>query len=128
MSRKPRIDTDGAPPLSDNPFAALAGALGELPPGVAPEAPPEHAPPPAELREKIVLRREKKGRGGKTVTVIEGLQRSADVMQTMARELRRSLGCAVHVEAATIVVGGAQAERIREWLAARGATRIVIGN
>jgi translation initiation factor 1 (eIF-1/SUI1) len=46
----------------------------------------------------------------------------------MAQELRRSLGCGAHVEGATIVVSGAQADRIRDFLSARGATRIVIGN
>jgi translation initiation factor 1 len=129
MSRKPKISTDGAPPLSSNPFAALQGALGDLPPGESP-APREETkdPAPTQLRGKIVLRREKKGRGGKTATVIEGLSLSDDARESLAQELRRNLGCGAHVEGATIVVSGAQAERIRELLAARGATRIVIGN
>lgn len=129
MSRKPKISTDGAPPLSSNPFAAIGGALGELPPGeseVVPEAPA--VAETSTLRGKIVLRREKKGRGGKTATVIEGLTLAADAMEALAQELRRSLGCGAHVEGATIVVSGAQAERIRDLLAARGAKRIVIGN
>jgi translation initiation factor 1 len=128
MSRKPKIPTDGAPPLSSNPFASLQGALGELPPG---ERAPEPEPPRAPAKKpqgKIVLRREKKGRGGKTATVIEGLALAHDALEDLAQELRRSLGCGAHVEDATIVVSGAQAERIRELLLARGATRIVIGN
>jgi translation initiation factor 1 len=131
VSRKSRIRTDGAPPLSANPFAVLEGAFGDLPLGDVEDT----APPPAQADaspprpgEKIVLRREKKGRGGKTATIIEGLQRSDDALQAMARELRRSLGCGAHVEAMTIVVSGAQTERVRDWLAARGATRLVIGN
>jgi translation initiation factor 1 len=129
-SRKSKIRTDGGPPLSTNPFAALEGALGDLPPGQA-AAPPEPSPAdasPPRLRGKIVLRREKKGRGGKTATVLEGLQLPDDALELMAQELRRSLGCGAHVEGATIVVSGAQADRIRDFLSARGATRIVIGN
>ena len=127
MSRKPKIPTDGAPPLSSNPFASLQGALGDLPPGER-VAEPEARAPAKMPQGKIVLRREKKGRGGKTATVIEGLALAHDALEELAQELRRSLGCGAHVEDATIVVSGAQAERIRELLMARGATRIVIGN
>ena len=132
MSRKPRIPTDGAPPLSANPFAALQGALGELPPGEAVAAAPEPERAPVDggslAHGKLVLRREKKGRGGKTATVIEGLQVPEAALEDMAQQLRRQLGCGAHVEGATIVVSGAQTDRVRDWLAARGATRIVIGN
>jgi translation initiation factor 1 len=132
MSRKPRISTDGAPPLSANPFAALQDALGELPPGQTATAAPEPDPAPSDspslLHGKLVLRREKKGRGGKTATVIEGLQLPEPALQDMAQRLRRHLGCGAHVEGATIVLSGAQTDRVRDWLAAQGATRIVIGN
>jgi translation initiation factor 1 len=132
MSRKPKIPTDGAPPLSSNPFAALAGALGDLPPAPAAEQ-PEAPRAPADagslrLRGKIVVRREKKRRGGKTATVLEGLQLSDDALEILAQELRRSLGCGAYVEGATVVVSGAQIDRIRDFLSARGAKRIVIGN
>jgi translation initiation factor 1 len=133
MSRKPRIPTDGAPPLSTNPFAALQGALGELPPGDAAaiaEPAPEPAPTdaPSLARGKLVLRRETKGRGGKTATVIEGLRLPEAALQDMAQRLRRHLGCGAHVEGTTIVLSGAQTDRVRDWLAAQGATRIVIGS
>ena len=132
MSRKPRIPTDGAPPLSTNPFAALQGALGELPPGDAVTATPipSIAPidSPSLVHGRLVLRREKKGRGGKTATVIEGLTVPEPALHDVAQRLRRQLGCGAHVEGATIVVGGAQTGRVREWLSAQGATRIVIGN
>jgi translation initiation factor 1 len=130
MSRKPKISTDGAPPLSSNPFAALGGVIEDLPPGEIPAAAREETkdPVPTQLRGKLVLRREKKGRGGKTATVIEGLSLSDDAREALAQELRRNLGCGAHVEGATIVVSGAQTQRIRDLLAARGATRIIIGN
>lgn len=132
MSRKPRISTDGAPPLSANPFAALQDALGELPPGEAATAAPEPSPAstdsPSLLHGKLILRREKKGRGGKTATVIEGLKLPEPALQDMAQRLRRHLGCGAHVEGTTIVLSGAQTDRVRDWLSAQGATRIVIGS
>lgn len=132
MSRKPRIPTDGAPSLSTNPFAALQGALGELPPGDAVTAPPEPSleliDSPSLVHGRLVLRREKKGRGGKTATVIEGLALPEPALQDVAQRLRRQLGCGAHVEGAAIVLSGAQTDRVREWLLAEGATRIVIGN
>lgn len=133
MSRKPKIPTDGAPPLTDNPFAALQGALGELPAGAPPAADPGRPaapadPSPPQLRGTIVIRREKKGRGGKTVTVVEGLGLPPEALATMAQQLRRHLGSGAHVEGEAIVVTGAQTTRVRDWLSARGAGRIVIGN
>jgi len=137
MSRKPKISTDGAPTLSSNPFAALGGALGDLPPGEATEpSPPEPKPKPvgasaggaSTLRGKIVVRREKKGRGGKTATVIEGLSLRPAGLTDMAKRMRRSFGCGAKVEGETIVLTGTLTERVRDWLLAEGATRVVIGN
>jgi translation initiation factor 1 len=133
MSRKPRVPTDGAPALSSNPFAALGGALGDLPPGAPPSTPPDEVAEPADapapaLRGKIVVRREKKGRGGKAVTVIDGLRLPPEALADMAQQLRRSLGCGAHVEGETLVLTGAQTDRVHDWLSAKGATRIVIGN
>ncbi len=138
MSRKPKVPTDGAPPLSSNPFAALQGALGDLPsadpppasatpPAAEPDAAPRQPAGPA-LRGKIVVRREKKGRGGKTATVIEGLGLAPGALEAMAKQLRRRLGCGAHVEGTTVVLTGAQTERVRDWLVTQGATRVVVGN
>jgi translation initiation factor 1 len=132
MSRKPRIPTDGAPPLSTNPFAALQGTLDQLPPGDAVTAAPESSLAPIDspslAHGRLVLRREKRGRGGKTATVIEGLALPEPGLQDLAQRLRRQLGCGAQVEGATIVLSGAQTTRVRDWLSAQGATRIVIGN
>ncbi|MEM9456944.1 MAG: translation initiation factor [Myxococcota bacterium] len=136
MSRKPKISTDGAPPLTDNPFAALQGSLGDLPEAELPTEPPTMPTSPtpptssaaAPFRGKIVIRREKKGRGGKTVTVIEGLGQPPEALADTAQQLRRNLGTGAHVEGTTIVVTGAQGQRIRDWLSSRGAHRVVLGN
>ena len=77
---------------------------------------------------KIVLRREKKGRGGKTATIVEGIKRPPSALERIARDLRKMLGCGASVEGDTIVVQGDMAARIEPWLVARGAKKVVIGN
>jgi len=77
---------------------------------------------------KIVVRREKKGRGGKTATVVEGIKRPPSALERIARDLRKALGCGASVEGDTIVVQGDMAARIEPWLVARGAKKVVIGN
>jgi len=80
------------------------------------------------LRGKIVVRREKKGRGGKTATIVEGLEASPETLADMAQRLRRSLGCGAKAEEHILVITGAQTERVRQWLLAEGATRVIVGN
>ena len=96
----------------------------------------DEPPPPAASPEaldfggapKIVLRREKKGRGGKTATVVEGLRLPPSALERIARDLKRALGCGATIEGDTIVVQGDMAARIEPWLVARGAKKVVIGN
>lgn len=102
--------------------------------GSAPDSPVAE-PPPATVdvvdfggAAKIVLRREKKGRGGKTATVVEGIKLPPSGLERIARDLKRALGCGATVEGATIVVQGDMSARIEPWLLARGVRKVVIGN
>ena len=122
------------------PPAAPAGTLGDLlrkqgmsvaDPAPRPEpASPAPAVEPADFggATKLVLRREKKGRGGKTATVIEGMRLPPSALDRIARELKRALGCGATIEGNTIVVQGVVSARIAPWLAARGAKKIIVGN
>ena len=74
---------------------------------------------------KAVLRMERKGRGGKTVTVIAQLPGEQSALEQVARDLRRALGCGARVEGAEVVVQGDVRERVRAWLAERGVRRVV---
>jgi translation initiation factor 1 len=75
-----------------------------------------------------VVRRERKGHGGKTATVIAGLALPASELERVARALRRGLGCGAGVAGEQVVVQGDQSERVRAWLASRGARRVVAGS
>lgn len=100
----------------------------------APAAPAPPSPPrtPGELAfdrvGKLVLRREKKGRGGKTVIVIEGLGWRGRQLDDLARALRKAFGCGSSVEGATVILQGDMTERTQRWLSDRGARQVVIGN
>lgn len=133
MSKKKRIDTSDERTLTGTPFSALGSLLRDAPEGPAPEeAPPPGPDTPKEAADrssrKVVIRREKKGRGGKTATVIEGLPEAAAELERVVRDLRARLGCGGQVEGNTIVLHGAQTERVKAWLEARGFPRIVVAN
>lgn len=77
---------------------------------------------------KIVVRRERKGRGGKTATIVAGLAMKPKQLDAFAKDLKRALGCAATVDGDTIVLGGDLTTRVAAWLQQHGAKRIVIGN
>ncbi|MBX7193829.1 MAG: translation initiation factor [Sandaracinaceae bacterium] len=110
-----------------NPFSKLAALKDSLPEGekVAPTA----APPPIDRRfaNKLVVAKSRKGRGGKTVTAIRGLEAHGEQLEAIARELKKALGCGASVEDGEVLVQGEQEKRVAAWLEAQGAKRVVIG-
>jgi translation initiation factor 1 len=75
-------------------------------------------PVPAKLT--CVLRLEKKGRGGKTVTVVANLPRNAAFLASLASELKRACGTGGSAQEDTVEVQGDHRERLRPLLAAKG--------
>ena len=132
-SRKHQIPE--AAEVTNTPLAELLRAKGysEKIPPTAPASPtPTSAPDQADRllarAGKLVLRREKKGRGGKTVTLLSGLELHPAGYEEVAKALRKGLGCGSSVEAKTIVLQGDIQERAETWLRAHGATKVVQGN
>ena len=140
MSREKhkKIDTGGKPaPALQNPFAALAGieALQNLPPAPEPAKPaaaPEKIQPVRKNRGRLVLRRETKERGGKTVVVISGFAEgvpgaSAVLIADLAKELKGKLGCGGTFDRQEITLQGDRAAQVAQLLeqigfAVRGVT------
>lgn len=118
--------------LQHNPFAALRPeGSPEARPDPTPSAPNPSAPESPEPETgwgagKIVLRREKKGRGGKTVTRIEGLPPAR--LPALASEMKRGLGCGAKVEGEALILLGSLVDRAADWLRDQGAPRIIEGN
>ncbi len=68
------------------------------------------------------LRIEKSGRGGKTVTVVDGLPRNQLFLQRLVKELKRACGSGGTAGAVAVEIQGDHRERIRTLLAAKGWT------
>ena len=66
------------------------------------------------------LRMEKKGRGGKTMTVVDGLPRNTAFLKDLCAELNRFCGTGGAVEEGAIDLQGDLRERLRPHLAAKG--------
>jgi translation initiation factor 1 len=66
------------------------------------------------------LRVEKKGRGGKTVTVVDGLPRNAAFLKELGQELKRACGTGGTVLEGAVELQGDLRERLRELLLSKG--------
>jgi translation initiation factor 1 len=120
-------------PLQHNPFAMLGelDALKNLAP--APEPPkPARGPEPTKVtkapkpviprnsRGRLILRREKKDRGGKTVVVISGFTElpgaNAVMIGDLAKELKGKLGCGGSFDRHEIILQGDRAAAVNALL------------
>ena len=132
--------------LRHNPFAKLWGKKPEeVPPAPVPAPPtsrrsakrekavpapragspsPRQAPSP----ERVTVRRERKGHGGKAVTIAEGPGLADHDLETLARDAAKALGAGARVEESALIVQGEQSERLIAWLGTRGFTSVVRGN
>lgn len=68
------------------------------------------------------LRMEKKGRGGKTVSVVYDLPRNDAFLKELCQELRKACGTGGTVQDDTIELQGDLRDRIRECLTKKGYT------
>jgi translation initiation factor 1 len=67
-----------------------------------------------------VLRLEKQGRGGKSVTVIAGLPRNQSFLKELAAALKRTCGAGGGVTGDNVEIQGDQRDKLRPLLLARG--------
>ena len=139
---KLKVDVSRPPaPLQHNPFAVLDGvdALKDLAPApepVKPEqkklvghgaSPGEKSPKPViakNSRGRLVLRREKKDRGGKVVVVISGFTElpgaNSVMIGNLAKELKGKLGCGGSFDRQEIVLQGDRAAAVNALLVELG--------
>lgn len=75
-------------------------------------------PVPGKLVAK--LRMEKKGRGGKTVTVVYGLPRNAAFLKDLAQELKRVCGTGGTPGEESVELQGDLRDRVRDHLQKKG--------
>jgi len=80
---------------------------------------------PVPLRIVAKLRMEKKGRGGKTVTVVDGLPRNAAFLKELSQELKRACGtggAVSSVSGGAVELQGDLRDRVRAVLQKKGYT------
>lgn len=120
--KKTRVDVEGPSVGRGSLGDALkrAGFDASAEPDESPrsEMPPPVSSAPVDLR-KVTIHRDRKGRRGKTVTVIGGLELSDAELESVARQMRKSLGCGAHIEDRRIVLQGELVDRVREWVSKR---------
>lgn len=68
------------------------------------------------------VRRESKGRGGKTVTTIQGLCLTLEELKTLTAALKKRCGCGGSLKDGVIEIQGDQVELLIEELQKRGFT------
>ena len=143
--KKIGVDRPSAP-LQQNPFAMLGAldALKDLPPAPEPaklERKPEveasnvHRTPlqkskppkpviPKNSRGRLILRREKKDRGGKVVVVVYGFSElpgaNSVMIGNLAKELKGKLGCGGSFDRQEIVLQGDRAAAVSALLEEMG--------
>ena len=66
------------------------------------------------------LRMEKKGRGGKTVTLVYGLPDNAVFLKDLCSELKRACGTGGAVAEGAVELQGDLRDRVRDYLAKKG--------
>jgi len=130
LKRKPPPVDDGEG-LFNNPFAALKGKLPSrevLPAQPAPE-PKAQTAAPAKGPARAVVRLERKGHGGKEVTVVEHLDLPSAELERWLKALKQSLGCGGTLSDTgdALVLQGDQRERLPSWLSARGVRKVTLG-
>jgi translation initiation factor 1 len=115
---KTRIDTSGNQSALQSPFAALQidGLL------EGPANPPEEKPEPPRKNGRVVLRREKAQRGGKTVVVVYDFepQITDEAIEEFARKARHACGCGGTVRDREIELQGDNAQKVRSFFESAG--------
>ncbi len=119
---KQRVDTSAKGALTSSPFAGLADLRADLPAGDVEQTPP----PSPETPRRAVVRFQRKGRGGKEVTLVEKLELTEDQRDAWLKELRRGLGCGGALEGEVLVLQGDQRERLPAMLRQRGVGKISV--
>jgi len=110
-----------------NPFGVLAPLRGSAPrPAEAPAEKPDAARPGTPSVARAVVRLQRKGRGGKDVTVIEHLDLRPADREVWLRALKAALGCGGLIDDGALVLQGDQRSRLPDLLRARGVRKVSV--
>lgn len=121
-------DSSNDSPPPNHPFAALRALRSQLPEGPPPVETTSKPTTPAQAEvTRIVVRRERKGHGGKTATRVQRLELNAEERALLCKEVKRALGCGARWDGDDLLMQGDLLERAAQWFEKRGH-RVVRGN
>ena len=107
---------------SDNWQDRLAALKASMPADDTPEPQSEqtHEARESAKKETLEVIFERKGRGGKLATIIEGFTIPDDEVEALASEMKRSLGTGGSVRDGEILIQGDRREQVRTYLKSKG--------
>ena len=70
--------------------------------------------------QKLTVRKEKKGRGGKTVTVVEGYKGNPQTLETLRKKVKQQYGVGGSVDRKTFIIQGDKADQVVKILIKEG--------
>ena len=123
--KKQRVSTAPEPSGGLGGFGALlsqAGLQASAPAAAPAEEAVAAAPDGPKVPHKVTLQHSRKGRGGRTVTVVKGLP--ADDLKAWAKAARKALGCGASVEDDTVVLQGDLRDRAATWFEGQGVRKV----
>lgn len=129
--KKGKIATDGGDTLGGNPFEGLNSS--GLPSGQGgqrrPEAAPKRKSPSRKSKGRVAVRREKAGRGGKTVTTLREFPSHLPLatLEAMTFDLKKICACGGTLKGRVIELQGDVRERVCGELSARGYQAVQAG-
>ena len=85
-----------------------------------PPGPKRTGPKPPPNDGFVRIRRETGGRGGKTVTTIQGLDMAPAQIEELARELKKKLGVGGAVDGFVVVIQGDHRDKVEAYLVQKG--------
>jgi translation initiation factor 1 len=122
-----KFDHDVKKPLKTLASLRAAFAGEALPSQPEPERATTRTAVPKAITAQLVVRFERAGRGGKTVTIAEGPALAGRRLDVIASAAAKALGVGARVESNAIVVQGEQTERLAAWFAKQGYAAITVG-
>lgn len=127
--QKKRIATDGEQSELDNPVFSESLADLDLPKGEPVSSPPVKSSAAGKQGHRVDLKRETKGRGGKTVIVISGFPNSVGQTQlkSLLKKLQAACGTGGTVQGKTLEIQGDHRDDLLSLLQDEGYRPVLAG-
>lgn len=127
MKKKDRVSTEAkGESLGDNPFGGIDLSEIRLVEGRPDSGKPSLQAPVHGKKGRVDLRREKSGRGGKTVTVLEGIGNAED-RKDLLKTLQKQCGCGGTIKEEVIEIQGDKRDEVAKVLKDQGYRVVLSG-